>query len=83
MVGKFSSETAERLYAKWGENLHNADCYDGFRHFVLFIDFDGGDGYILTEDEQGFVDVLTYSDDQIMEAWHIIQADVEEWWGGE
>ena len=77
MKGKFSNDTAERLYAEWGENLHHADCYDGNRWYVLFIDFDGGDGHILTECDQGFVDVLTYSDDQIMEAWHIIASECE------
>jgi hypothetical protein len=77
--GKFSNETAERLYEEWNDGRHTGDCYDGSRWYVLFIDMDGGDGHILTECEQGFVDVLTYSDEQIMEAWHIIAAECEKW----
>lgn len=79
MKGKFSSETAERLYGEWNENLHTSDAYDGYRHYGLFIDFDGGVGHILVEDEQGFVDAFPYPDEQIMAEWNQIVTECDKW----
>lgn len=68
MKGKFSNETAERLYDEWNDGQYDGECFDGERWHVLFLD-EQGNGHIITEDSQGFVDVSDYEDDAIKAAW--------------
>lgn len=78
MKGKFSNETAERLYDEWNDGRYDGECFDGERWHVLFID-EWGNGHIITEDSQGFVDVSAYADDTIAAAW-ARSLDAAEYW---
>lgn len=83
MKGKFSNETAERLYEEWTDGRHDGECCDGQYWYVLFADGDNGTGHILTECEFGFVEAREYPNDEIAEVWGRCVAGCEEWESGE
>lgn len=69
MKGKFQNWMAEFLYGEWMEGRYDDECHFEGGSYVVFINPDWGHGYILSEDEQGFVDLTDYTDDHIQQAW--------------
>lgn len=79
MAGKFQNDMAEQFYGMWNEGMHDDECYDGYRQNALFIDPDYGHGYIISEDEQGFVDISIYTAEFIRKAWNLVLERRENW----
>lgn len=75
MKGKFADEKSEAFYDDWNEGLHDGECYDGTRWYVLFRE----EGVILSEDEQGFVGASQYPEDEIEVAWRRCVAISVDW----
>lgn len=78
MKGKFSNETAERLYGESLEGMHDSEHGEGSYWYALFVEADGKAGQILVEDSYGFVEIAEYDTD-VMQVWLEIVGEGNVW----